>query len=264
MAAPIPRAAGDDRDRTDRHRRGSGGSASCVTHGQRSCRGWCRHSRTPRELRRRSRRRRGRRGGRAGDRAPFHDGDAVSVPRRLESVGDGDDGAALDGGGECLLGAASGRRVQQGGGLVEDEGVGIREQHSGERDVLGLGAAEPMGAEVGVESLGRSSNQSAPSTSRAWRSSSVAWGAAMVRLSRSESANTWCSWVTRTTCWRSCSGARSATSAPPTVTRPDRGRSMPAMRRPRVVLPAPDVPTTARCSPARTSRLTPWRTSDPS
>ena len=46
--------------------------------------------------------------------------------------------------------------------------------------------------------------------------------------------------------------------------RPFAGRSTPAMRRPSVVFPAPDEPTTASCSPARTSRLTPCRTSESS
>ena len=46
------------------------------------------------------------------DATVFHDGDAVGVSGCLESVGDGDDGAAADGGGECLFGAASGGRVE--------------------------------------------------------------------------------------------------------------------------------------------------------
>jgi len=89
-----------------------------------------------------------------GDPAAFHDGDAVGVPGGVEPVRDGDDGTAPDGGGEGLLGAASSGRVEQGGGLVEDEGVGIGEQDTGEGDVLRLSASELMGAEVGVEPLG--------------------------------------------------------------------------------------------------------------
>jgi len=60
----------------------------------------------------------------------------------VEAVGDGDDGAVLQDGGEGAFGVAGGGGVEEGGRLVEDEGVGVGEDDPREGELLGLGAVQ--------------------------------------------------------------------------------------------------------------------------
>ena len=80
----------------------------------------------------------------------LHDGDAVGVVGGVKSVRNGDNCAAVYRCGEGSFDVASGGWVEQGGGLVEDEGVRVREHDSSKRDVLGLGASKPVDAKVSV------------------------------------------------------------------------------------------------------------------
>ena len=68
--------------------------------------------------------------------AVLDDRDAVGVVRGLEPVGDRDDGAPVEHGGERALEMARGARIEQRGRLVEHERVWVGEHEPGERDLL--------------------------------------------------------------------------------------------------------------------------------
>ena len=74
---------------------------------------------------------------------PVHDdGDPVGVGGRVETVGHLDDGAPGQRRGQGPLQGAGGARVQQRGGLVQDERVRVQQHQPGQRHLLGLSGAE--------------------------------------------------------------------------------------------------------------------------
>ncbi len=92
-----------------------------------------------------------------GDPAVLEHRHPVGVVCGVESVRDGDDGTPGENRGECPFGAPGGRRVERGGGLVEDQRVRVGEYEPGQRELLGVGGAELTGtvAELRVEAVGQ-------------------------------------------------------------------------------------------------------------
>ena len=141
------------------------------------------------------------------DDAVLDDGDPVGVVGGVQPVGDRDDRAALDDGGERPLEVTRGPRVEQRGRLVEHEGVRVGQHEPGEGQLLGLGLGEPVtaGADGRVEAV-RQRQRPLPGVDRGERAAqllSVASGRASRRLSSSVPTKTWCSCVTRATSPRS-------------------------------------------------------------
>jgi hypothetical protein len=62
----------------------------------------------------------------------FHDGHPVGVVGRVQPVGDGQHRPARQDGRKSAFGVAGGGRVEQGGGLVKNDGVRVREHHPGQ------------------------------------------------------------------------------------------------------------------------------------
>ena len=71
-----------------------------------------------------------------------HHAHAVRVVSRVQAVRDGDHGATLEDRGERPLKMAGGPRVEQGSGFVKYQGVGIGQDQTGERDLLGVRGAQ--------------------------------------------------------------------------------------------------------------------------
>ena len=198
--------------------------------------------------------------------ALLDDGDPVRVVRREQPVGDRDDrppsSTAASERSRCRAARdRSARSPRPAPGCAGRRGPAGPARAAGPAP----GERSPAGADLGVEAVGQRVHP-LQRVDRVERRADVvvvgAVGAASARFSRSVPTKTWCSWVTSAT-WPA--GRPAAARQPDAADghRPVRGAWMPASSRPRVDLPAPDGPTIASRSPARTSRSTPCSTSRP-